>query len=434
MYRDACEATNLRGEQSNEVLDLRMSCLRDRWNELHALSDVLVEGHAVVVSNAVAAATALTPIERCADVTSANSSVPPPGDPATREKVDALRDRLVAVKALQDAGRYNRALDAAREVVAEAREVGYRPLIAEALYRLVLLQVDMHNPQEADDSAEEALWIAEASHHDELVVELAAIEIYVTGYVEHDMKKARRWINQAQVFLDRIGGHDLLRAWVLNNIGVALDAHEDHEGAAAQFFHALRIKERVLGTDHPDVAITLSNLADTLRALGRTKEALDLINRSLDILVRTLGPSYPPLVTQLINRAEILNLLGRYGDARRDAETAIRMQESEAGTHPESIYALRLLGDALLGLGQPVAALDSIQRAIKLADAAAATEELPHLRFALARALWDSGRDRRGARALAARVAGVRSSKGKSDEGDDALREQAAAWLSAHRG
>src|SRR4029077_6201169 len=109
---------------------------------------------------------------------------------------------------------------------------------------------------------------------------------------EHDMKKARRWINQAQVFLDRIGGHDLLRAWVLNNIGVALDAHEDHEGAAAQFFHALRIKERVLGTDHPDVAITLSNLADTLRALGRTKEALDLINRSLDILVRTLGPSY----------------------------------------------------------------------------------------------------------------------------------------------
>ena len=79
MYRDACEATNLRGEQSNEVLDLRMSCLRDRWNELHALSDVLVEGHAVVVSNAVAAATALTPIERCADVTSANSSVAAPG-------------------------------------------------------------------------------------------------------------------------------------------------------------------------------------------------------------------------------------------------------------------------------------------------------------------------------------------------------------------
>ena len=160
----------------------------------------------------------------------------------------------MAIKALQDAGRYNRALDAARQVVAEARQVGYRPLVAEALNRLVLLQVDMHHPQDADQSAEEALWIAEASRHDELVVELAAVEIYVAGYIEHDMTRARRWINQAQVFLERIGGHDLLRAWVLNNIGVVLDANEDHEGAANQFFQALRIKERVLGKDHPDVA------------------------------------------------------------------------------------------------------------------------------------------------------------------------------------
>ena len=201
MYQDACEATNLRGEQSTEVLDLRMSCLRDRWNELRALSDVLVEGHVVVVSNAVAAATALTPIERCADVMSANASVAAPSDQATREKVDALKDRLVAVKALHDAGRYSRALEATREVVAEARGTGYRPLIAEALYRLVLLEVDTHHPQEADDSAEEALWIAEASRHDELVVEVAAVEIYVAGYVEHDMTKASATgINQAQVF------------------------------------------------------------------------------------------------------------------------------------------------------------------------------------------------------------------------------------------
>jgi len=142
MYRDACEATNVRGEQSNEVLDLRMSCLRDRWNELHALSDVLVEGHAIVASNALAAATALTPIERCADVTSANATVAPPSDPLIRQRVEKLRDRLVSIKALQDAGRYGPAIDEVRGVVTEARVVGYRPLIAEALNRLVLLQVD----------------------------------------------------------------------------------------------------------------------------------------------------------------------------------------------------------------------------------------------------------------------------------------------------
>jgi serine/threonine protein kinase len=434
MYRDACEATNVRGEQSNEVLDLRMSCLRDRWNELRALSDVLVEGHAIVASNALAAATALTPIERCADVTSANASVVPPSDPATRQRVDALRNRLVAVKALQDAGRYQRAIDAVHDVVAESRVVGYRPLIAEALNRLVLLEVDMRRPQEADASAEEALWIAEASRHDELVVELAAVEIFVDGYVERDMTKARRWINQAQVFLERIGGHDLLRAWVLNNIGVVLDANGDKEGAAAQLFQALRIKERVLGKDHPDVAYTLSNLADTLRAIGRGAEALELINRGLEILGRTFGANHPRLIPQLVNRAEILNQLGRYAEGRRDAERAVAIQESEAGPQTDLVYVLGPLADALLGLSQPTAAIDPIRRGIKLAQDGGLDEELPRLQFALARALWDSGRDRRAAHALAARVAANPSQGSKSSsKGDQSLRSQAVAWLSSHR-
>ena len=425
----------MRGEQSNEVLDLRMSCLRDRWNELRALSDVLVEGHGIVASSAVAAATALTPIECCADVTSANASVAPPSDRVMRQRVDALRDRLVAVKALHDAGRYSRAIDAVRGVVAEARVVGYRPLIAEALNRLVLLQVDTRQPQEADATAEEALWIAEASRHDELVIELAAVEIYVAGYVERDMVKARRWINQAQVFLERVGGHDLLRAWVLNNIGVVLDANGDKEGAAAQLLQALRIKERVLGRDHPDVAYTLTNLGDTLRALGRTAEALELINRGIEIQERTFGKSNPRLIPLLVNRAEILNQLRRHPEARRDAERAVVMQESEAGPQTDLVYALEPLGDSLLALGQPGAAVDPIRRAIRLAGDGALDEELPRLRLALARALWDSGRDRRGARALATRVASASSKAAKVGKaGDQGLRAQAVAWLATHRG
>ena len=54
---------------------------------------------------------------------------------------------------------------------------------------------------------------------------------------------------------------------------------------------ALRIKERILGKDHPDVAFTLANLADTLNAIGRSKEALELSNRGVEILSRTFGAS-----------------------------------------------------------------------------------------------------------------------------------------------
>src|SRR6185369_447015 len=40
MYTEACEATHARGEQSAEVLDLRMSCLQDRLGEVRAVSQV----------------------------------------------------------------------------------------------------------------------------------------------------------------------------------------------------------------------------------------------------------------------------------------------------------------------------------------------------------------------------------------------------------
>src|SRR4051812_2159993 len=107
------------------------------------------------------------------------------------------------------------------------------------------------------------------------------------------MVKGRRWVNQAQVFLRRLGGPHLLRAWMLNNIGAALDANGDRQGAAAEMSSALRIKERILGKDHPDVAFTLGNLADTLNGIGRSKEALELSNRGVDIVTRTFGSRHP---------------------------------------------------------------------------------------------------------------------------------------------
>jgi tetratricopeptide (TPR) repeat protein len=431
MYQDACEATNVRGEQSNQVLDLRMSCLRDRWNELRALSDVLVEGHAVVVTNAIAAAAALTPIERCADVSASTAGLAPPANPVMRQQVEALRDRLVAVKAQQDAGRYSPAVDAAVQVVADARKVGYRPVVAEALNRLALLEVDTSRPQDADAHFEEALWIAEASRHDELVVEVATTEIYVTGFIGHDMVKARRWINQAQVFLERVGGHDLLRAWVLNNIGVVLDANGDREGAASELYKALHIKERVLGKDHPDVAYTLVNLAGVLNGIGRSKEALELCNRGFDIVQRTFGTGHPQLFPQLAIRADILNQLNRYDEARRDAERAVALQEGESGVQANLIYALGPLGEAELGLGQPSKAIEPIRRALNLAEQSGTDDELPRLRFALARALWDSGRDKKGALKLAA--AAARTTKGaKPADQDESIRIRAAGWLATH--
>jgi tetratricopeptide (TPR) repeat protein len=447
MYKDACEATNVRAEQSHEVLDLKMSCLRARLSELRAFSDVLVAGDAVAARNAIGTAAALTPIEVCAEITSVGSTIAPPSDAPTRQRVDALRGRLVEIKALQDAGRYAQALEQVTALVADPRTAEYEPVMAEALNRMALLQVETGNTREAHATIEEALWLAESSRHDELVIELATVEIYVSGYLEHDMVRAQHWANQARVFLQRIGGHDLLRAWMLNNIGVALDANGDKVAAAEELEKSLRIKERILGKDHPDVAFTLANLADTLNAIGRSKEALELSNRGVEILSRTFGASHPRLVAQLATRAEILNRLGRHEEARRDAEHAATIQHGEAGPEVNLIYALAPLGEAELGLGHPSRAIAPLRQALQLAEEAALAEELPRLRFALARSLWESGRDRKQARLLAVAAAAPVASALVADKATVlaekvssasptaaalSVQQQAAAWLSAH--
>ena len=98
----------MRGEQSAEVLDLRMACLASAWRRA-ALGDVLAGADAQVVDNAVAAASALPPLA-AAPTSVLRAVVKPPDDPATRARVEALREDVAKVKALAASGQCARAV------------------------------------------------------------------------------------------------------------------------------------------------------------------------------------------------------------------------------------------------------------------------------------------------------------------------------------
>ena len=55
MYKETCEATHVRGEQSDEVLDLRMRCLNENLDEVRALTDVLLTADSAAVAQALSA-------------------------------------------------------------------------------------------------------------------------------------------------------------------------------------------------------------------------------------------------------------------------------------------------------------------------------------------------------------------------------------------
>ena len=92
------------GEQSPEVLDLRMACLDDRRQALEALTRVLAQADKQSVSKAVDAVRALPALDRCADVRLLRDSrVPFPNADVAARAAD-LRRRAAATKAMFDLG------------------------------------------------------------------------------------------------------------------------------------------------------------------------------------------------------------------------------------------------------------------------------------------------------------------------------------------
>ncbi|HEX3901501.1 MAG TPA: serine/threonine-protein kinase [Polyangia bacterium] len=403
MYREACEATSERGEQSPEVLDLRMTCLQERLGGLRALTDLFSEANGEVVENAVGAANNLGSLDRCADVPLLRSVLRPPEDPETRARVAEIRHQLAGEKALFDAGRYHDGLKSAPRLVEQARTLGYQPLVAETLMLAGRTYQELNESRQAEQALIDSYLAADASRHDEVRAEDAIALVWVFGYEEGRYADAQRWARNADAILRRLGGHELLQAWLLNNQGGLYELRGEREEALRAHQQALALKEQALGPDHPDVGFSEGNLSVVLTGLGRNQEALEHVDRSIQILENGLGAGHPDMATELNNRGEILNALGRSRDARASFEKARIIWERELGLENRDLaYALTGIGLSYLAEGDPGNAVVPLERAFKIREAQETDpSRRAETRFALARALWESGRDRGRARALA---------------------------------
>jgi len=429
MRKETCEATEVRKEQSPEVLDLRMSCLDERLGSLHALTDVFIEANGDVVENAVSASNALASLDRCADVPLLRAVVRPPEDAKTRAKVDELRRRLAALRAQFDAGSFRETVARAPDLVTTARQVGYQPLVAETLALLGLALCKSEQAGPAREPLLEAFLAADSSRHDEVRADVAAVLIYCVGYQDGNVAEAYRWARIAESVLHRLGGHDLLRAWAQNNVGAVHLRQGEREAAVRAFSESLSLKEKALGRDHPDVGVSEGNLAIALAEMGRHQDAQAHIERGIRILEAGLGAAHPDLAIQLNNHGEILNALGRYREARLVFERASRIWERELGSENRGLAdALTGLGIGYIGDGESTIAVNLLERAKRIRDA---KEMSPAKRaeaaFALARALWTLNRDRVRARRLAdeARVDYAKA-------GEKVKLMEVEAWLHGH--
>ncbi|HXM56583.1 MAG TPA: tetratricopeptide repeat protein [Candidatus Dormibacteraeota bacterium] len=158
-------------------------------------------------------------------------------------------------------------------------------------------------------------------------------------------------------------------SWLLDRGGMYLDGRADFATARPLLEHALAIRERVLGPDHPDTAESLDNLAGLYTHTGDLGAARPLYDRALAIRERVQGPEHPETATSLNNLAVLLHRQGELAAARALYERALAIDERTLGPdHAHTAKDLNNLARLLRGQREPAAARPLLERALAISQ------------------------------------------------------------------
>ncbi len=336
MHREACEATQVHGEQSEEVLDARMACLNRRREELSSLVQLLAKADADLIQRAPRAVRGLTPIDSCADIDALMAPVPMPDDPAVRAKVADVQRDIARVKALQLAGKVDEGLEAATRALEQAKATGYGPLRAEALSHMAYVYASKNDDAEAEKWFLDAYFEAIASHHTDVASECAVELIYaVTKQGRHD--EALAWVRRARAWLAALGENDDRKADLEINLGLLYEETGKYEQALEHHAAALDIRRRLYGDKHYKVGAALNNEGLVYHSLGKYEEALKRFKEANEIFRQTLGAHHPHVGWTAQNIGNIAFALGKLDEAEPAFRTAVEIISEAYG--PKSANA-----------------------------------------------------------------------------------------------
>jgi eukaryotic-like serine/threonine-protein kinase len=405
-HTQACQATRIHREQSEEVLDLRMACLTRRLGSLRALTDRLEHADARVAEKAVEASNDLGDPEICDEAHVVTEKLPPP-DAQADARVKALREKLADVEANWQLGHEAEALEQARVITRETENVAYAPLRAEAGFWLGRLMPSQPNPQEREAILFQALHSAEAGGAERVAmnlwIEIAKHKLWAISQWD----EATRALDHAEAYATRLGDEEanvrqlvvrvgILRALKRNDEGlrIARDAvahceamprctksylhraliqlaimhsiQGDVESSLKTFDRAKVLTEQLLGPEHPLLASIFSDRATVSIQHGRFNEAVEDLRRAIPIIERAkLNEKFSSFLQG--NLAEALYGKKDYEDALIVLDRAIGTKERMFGAEdPELIESLALRSDILAALKRGNDAFESYTRARRI--------------------------------------------------------------------
>ncbi|MBX7082348.1 MAG: tetratricopeptide repeat protein [Nannocystaceae bacterium] len=340
MFIDACAATHVRGEQSDERLDARMRCLQDRRNHLDGLLSEFEQADDELALRVESAVRRLPPAEDCRDPVA-----PPLGelDDDGRARVDAASRLLAIADARNDAGRYVQGVAATAAALSELGELEVPWLRGRVLTVRGQMQHRSGDSAAAEQSLREALrqLVPVQMHRD---AALAWIELMFTvGSEQSKPTDALAMALPAELEIAAAGQPDeLVRRYESVLATVYVDAGKPDE-ALAHHERALALAQA--GSVDDSVRVVLSaNYGNTLYALGRYRDAFEAHQQAYDLALGVYGDEHPSVGADMANLARDAVELGEVERARELYLASVRVREQGLG--PDA----RAVGESLINL------------------------------------------------------------------------------------
>jgi serine/threonine protein kinase/tetratricopeptide (TPR) repeat protein len=357
---EACEATRVHREQSEEVLDLRMACLDGRLREMQSLVSAIASGDADAMQEAPRATSRLGALEECADVPALRSPTPRPRDAQQRAQIETLEKRLADVQAFYNLGKLDAATSSSAALVHDAAALGFAPLLAKAHLWQGRTFADTYDGPKAISAFHSAFGVALGSGEG-LIVGEAATRLAQEYVYARNKSESDAWYAIAEGALLRFPNPrrraflDMVRCVAISQDGKVRECWKCLQDHAAQM-------QRTTGLTDWELTWLGLGAADA----GRFAESVEWVRRGVAYSAEHEGKSHP---RTLELRAYLVRSLLSRGDTdeavheARDLVEVIR-HEGLAGSALDSKANL-YLGAALREQGKLNEAAAPLEQAHK---------------------------------------------------------------------
>ncbi len=372
MHTEACEATRVRGEQSAQMMDLRMACLARRLDQMQALLELFSQNvDRQIVERASRAVSALPSLTRCADRKLLSLPIAPPDAGPMQEQVKKIRSLQAQAQAHHDTGKFSLGLQKATVALGQARNTQYPPLLAEVLYLQARIQFRLGKYPEAEKNYLESWQIAESAGDDYQRALTGLDLMHLIGDMQGDFQRGMQWSQITKGIVDRLGKDTKLSADWHNVTASILTEKGDYDQALSHYRQALSLREKLYDAPNVAIGVSLNNMAYLFNRRGESEKAARYLSQALAIHEQTMGPEHPFVGTTLDNLSLAYSEMGRYGEAEKASRRALVVGQSALGPdHPAVGKTLEILGWIMAGLGRSQEAMEHLNRARQIIAAA----------------------------------------------------------------